>query len=203
MTLSIPTTTDEAAALVKALLENRLAREAHVLLRDKAVADAARPFVGDITAADELEAAMLAALENWAITTDAIPDGETITLDGSRVGWEQGKLSTTVREGLDWDGVTGLLQAAIGKGKQPGASIGTVQKALWAEAFLRHKLEANKAAMLEHASKEGMPELLAEFGVELERKETFVVKPARDGQKGKRMAKTKVGATVPELPDAA
>jgi phage host-nuclease inhibitor protein Gam len=158
----IPQSRDEAVASVRVIVQAQLETERLVAERDKAIAKISEGYHGDIEGHGKVIESRLAGLKVWS-KANAAEFGKlkSTTLDGHAVGFRDSRETKPAR-GWTWKTILeGLL-------KRPEL-----------DRFIRRKQEPNKEQMLAERDDTA---LLESIGVRIVPKETFFLKPNREGQ---------------------
>lgn len=158
----IPQSRDEAVASVRVIVTAQLETERLVAERDRAIARIGEGFHTEIEGHGKVINSRLAGLKAWA-KANAAEFGKlrSTILDGHAIGFRDSR-ETKPAKGRTWNAV---LQGLL---KRPEL-----------DRFIRRKAEPNKEQML---AERDDTVLLTSIGVRIVPKETFYLKPNREGQ---------------------
>lgn len=158
----IPQSRDEAVASVRVIVTAQLETERLVAERDKAIAKIGEGYHKEIEGHGKVIESRLAGLKAWA-KAHAAEFGKlrSTVLDGHSLGFRDSRETKPAR-GWTWKTI---LEDLL---KRPEL-----------DRFIRRKAEPNKEQML---AERDDTELLTSIGVRIVPKETFYLKPNREGQ---------------------
>lgn len=159
-------TKEDAARVVREIVQLQLDQEAAIVARDKAVLEIAESHNTGIDKFGTDIAERMAQIQQWATThPEEFPAGaRSIKLDGHTVGWNLGNFATQTLQGWTWPKVLKALMLTRKRIR---------------EKYTRVVVQPNKEAMIADRRR---AKLLATFGVEIIQGETFYLEPNREGQ---------------------
>jgi phage host-nuclease inhibitor protein Gam len=160
------TSREDAARVVREIVQLQLDTEAAIVERDKALKTIAEEHNTGIDKIGAEIAEKMAQLQQWATAhPEEFPkDARSIKLSGHDTGWQRGNHATKLLKGWTWNKVVTELEKTRKRIR---------------EKYLRTVVQPNKEAMIADRRR---AKLLAKFGVEIVQGETFYLAPNREGQ---------------------
>lgn len=189
--MQVPTTTQEAEALVRDLAMAQTNREKAVAALTAETTAIQEKYARTLQDAETTIKIITETLASFAEQhSELFEDYSPLKLGEHLIGYTPGKWKVAVEASLEEVDVINALKRMIALGEREGASNKAAQRAERARFFLRTKHEIDKKRMLDESEREGVMEFLGEVGIYFTKEDKFFIRPARKAQKG---AKETVG----------
>lgn len=183
-----PTTTDEAAALVRDLVVHQVNLEKAIAVRDGEINLIREKYAQSISDAETSIKICEEMLALFAANNPGLfEDRKSTEIDSQVIGYSTGKWKVATEDDVTEDDVVTALKEIIQLGEKPNASGIAVARAEWAKFFIRTKVSLNKDRMLEESERPEILAFLGEIGVYFTKEDKFFIRPARKGQKAAKL----------------
>lgn len=185
-----PNTIDEAAALIRSMVQAQTTREKLAAERDALINEINERHDPLLSELDEAINDALAQLELFALAhPDLFAEASSVLVDTHRIGWTPGKWKVALADEVTEDDVIAELKKIVQRGSADNASNRAASRAEIASFLLTTSTALNKKRCLEESERTEVMALLGEVGVHFVKTPSFFVRPDRAGQKPAKVSK--------------